>query len=251
MTATTGFTCRELLELYAMVLLLTDGVDLALFKRLGLDCAALESRLARWESSVGTEGDDAVADAARLIVLSGHTGRRRIMALLFRGAMLDQLSTVEKSAQLRDLATAAARMPEWVFGQAGLTPETNRVLEPTATRGTTQATVRTAQDTVQSAHETAQAVQEIVPSAHGTARSAQRTPRPSQETGHSSADRMQAGDAARRRGRTGATRDRSEAPATPAPPGSAGSADLDYSFEFGDELPADADPDYAPCRDGP
>ncbi|HES58086.1 MAG TPA: hypothetical protein ENO21_01505 [Firmicutes bacterium] len=208
MAATTGYTCREFLEFYAMVLILTDGADPALFKRLGIDCAGLESRLARWAPAGGTAGDDAVADAARLVVLSGHTGKQRTLALLFRGAMLDQLSTVDKAAQLRDLATAAARMPEWVFGQAGLTPETTRVLEPAATRDSTRAAVQSA----------------------------------AEQTQAGAAEQAQAGAAEFTRAGAGETH---ASPATGEP------ANQDYSFEFDDELPADAEPDYAPCRDGP
>jgi hypothetical protein len=224
-----------------MVLILTDGADTALFKRLGLDCAALESRLARLEPVVGTEGDDAVADAARLMVLSGQTGRQRILALLFRGAMLDQLSTVDKAAQLRDLATAAARMPEWVFGQAGLTPETKRVLEPTRTRGSTTAAVKSAAERSKA---DAAGYQPDVSEARARGGAG------AQPCG-ACATHPHGGTAAHPPGEAGADRGPGGAGTNRGSPGTAAPTGLDYSFEFGDELPADAEPDYAPCRDGP
>lgn len=100
------FTTGQLLELYALVLTLAGKADDALLAQLGFDRRALEVRLA---------AGGAVADAARLILLAGHTGNRDILALLIRGAMVERLGKAEKAAELRELATAAQRLPEWVF----------------------------------------------------------------------------------------------------------------------------------------
>ncbi len=103
----TLFSTKQLLELYALVLILADRADIALLTQFGFDRRALEAQLA---------DGGAVADAARLIVLSGHTGSRDVLALLIRGALVDRLGKVEKGAELRDLVTAAGRLPGWIFG---------------------------------------------------------------------------------------------------------------------------------------
>jgi hypothetical protein len=130
------FSAQQLLELYAMVLLLGGEADPALLSRLGLDADALNEQLA---------GGGAVADAARLIKLAGHTGNRRILALLLRGSLVDMLALVRKPAELRDLATATSRMPEWVFELPDLHPGTAAALLPSACRESAESAIGAAE----------------------------------------------------------------------------------------------------------
>lgn len=105
-----------------MAWLLGGEADPALLKRLGLDPAELEARLERSRAAGAPMAADETADAARLIALSGFAGGRRMLALLVRGALLEQLAAVRKPAELRDLTTALSRIPQWVFDEVVAQP---------------------------------------------------------------------------------------------------------------------------------